>query len=369
MRTESYGDPAMEALAAARDSDELCRLLVQSPWGWGSSTRHGEAVSLLCGLRGGTLPGSLVALLLCTCRRWDRVTAKLIAAVEECGVLSGPDLDELAESLLGDEVVAVFPLAWISRRWLELGTADGTTRTVQVSDEAVARDERRVEPPLRRWAACWWAGRCAAESPGSAGPLWTGCVSSTGRERRCATPGRTLTGRCALGARPARLHRRRRSCRALHHRPREGARPCAGWLVVMCGAAVLLAAKLRRPCNGCRPGGTRMRLSGRWRITEAELWDRDALNLVAPAFIEFAKDGSGSFGFIAVQGEMDCREVERDRRPGVEFSWEGNDECDPASGRGWAVLEEDGSLSGRIFFHLGDDSGFTAVREAAEGRF
>jgi hypothetical protein len=54
---------------------------------------------------------------------------------------------------------------------------------------------------------------------------------------------------------------------------------------------------------------------------------------------------------------------------GVEFSWEGNDESDPASGRGWAVLEEDGSLSGRIFFHLGDDSGFTAVREATEGRF
>ena len=68
-------------------------------------------------------------------------------------MLSGPDLDELAESLLSDEVVAVFPLAWISGQWLELGIADGTTRTVQVSDEAVARDERRVEPPLRRWAA------------------------------------------------------------------------------------------------------------------------------------------------------------------------------------------------------------------------
>ena len=68
-------------------------------------------------------------------------------------MLSGPDLDELAESLLSDEVVAVFPLAWISGQWLELGAADGTTRTVQVSDEAVARDERRVEPPLRRWAA------------------------------------------------------------------------------------------------------------------------------------------------------------------------------------------------------------------------
>jgi hypothetical protein len=33
-----------------------------------------------------------------------------------------------------------------------------------------------------------------------------------------------------------------------------------------------------------------MRIAGRWRITEAELWDCDALNLVAPAFIEFAED-------------------------------------------------------------------------------
>jgi hypothetical protein len=128
--------------------------------GWGSSNRHGEAVSLLRGLRGGTLPGSLVALLLCTCRRRDRVTAKLIAAVEECDVLSGPDLDELAESLLSDEVVAVFPLAWISGQWLELSTADGTTRTVQVSDEAVAGDERG------------WSRRCAGGPlPGRCGTI------------------------------------------------------------------------------------------------------------------------------------------------------------------------------------------------------
>jgi len=60
-----------------------------------------------------------------------------------------------------------------------------------------------------------------------------------------------------------------------------------------------------------------MRIAGRWRITEAELWDRDALNLVAPAFIEFAEDeSSGSFGFIAVQGEMDCREVGAGRAAG-----------------------------------------------------
>ncbi len=47
----------------------------------------------------------------------------------------------------------MFPLAWISGQWMEIDTADGTTRTVEVSDEATAREERRVEPPLRRWAA------------------------------------------------------------------------------------------------------------------------------------------------------------------------------------------------------------------------
>jgi hypothetical protein len=100
-----------------------------------------------------------------------------------------------------------------------------------------------------------------------------------------------------------------------------------------------------------------MRIVGRLQITESELWDSDALNLVAPAFIEFEQDGLGSFGFIAVRGRWTAARRSGTGRPGVEFSWEGNDECHPASGRGWAVLEEGGSLRGRIFFHLGDDSG------------
>lgn len=39
------------------------------------------------------------------------------------------------------------------------------------------------------------------------------------------------------------------------------------------------------------------------------------------------------------------------------------DEADPASGRGWAMLTADGSLEGRIFFHMGDDSRFVAARD------
>lgn len=96
-----------------------------------------------------------------------------------------------------------------------------------------------------------------------------------------------------------------------------------------------------------------------------ELWDADAVDLVGPAFIEFGGDLSGRFRFIVVDGWMDCRVVERSGCPGVEFSWEGSDEGDEASGRGWAVVADDGTLEGRIFFHLGDDSGFRAMRAGA----
>lgn len=105
-----------------------------------------------------------------------------------------------------------------------------------------------------------------------------------------------------------------------------------------------------------------MSVVGRWRIVEMELWDREDLDLVGPAFIEFGKDGLGHFAFIAVEGCMDCREARGDGRSGVEFFWDGSDDCDRASGRGWAVLEQDGTLSGRIYLHLGDDSGFRATR-------
>ena len=102
-------------------------------------------------------------------------------------------------------------------------------------------------------------------------------------------------------------------------------------------------------------------VTGRWRITEMDMWDREAIDLVQPGFIEFTGDGLGSMGFIAVEGELDCRDVARDGRPGVEFSWQGHDVCDPASGRGWSALKPAGSLDGYLYFHLGDESAFRAV--------
>ncbi|MDO5745642.1 MAG: hypothetical protein Q4P23_14400 [Micrococcaceae bacterium] len=101
-------------------------------------------------------------------------------------------------------------------------------------------------------------------------------------------------------------------------------------------------------------------LAGRWRIVEMDVWDREALDLVGPAFIEFTGDGDGEFLFVAVSGWLDCRPAEREGRPGVEFSWDGDDEGQRTNGRGWAAWSEDQSIHGHIFIHQGDDSAFLA---------
>ena len=43
------------------------------------------------------------------------------------------------------------------------------------------------------------------------------------------------------------------------------------------------------------------RLIGRWRIGEADLWDRDHLDLVEPAMIAIRADGHGKIAFEALQ--------------------------------------------------------------------
>lgn len=99
-------------------------------------------------------------------------------------------------------------------------------------------------------------------------------------------------------------------------------------------------------------------LLGRWRIVEMELWDADFLDLVQPATISFDGKGGGEFAFGAVQGGLDCWYGPRS----IDFTWEGSDEMDPARGDGEAELEEDGTLTGEIRFHHGDESTFKARR-------
>lgn len=147
-------DHGLAELSAIEGADELCRRLLESTWGWGSSSRCAEAVDLLAAVRGtGTLPDAFVAMLVCTCGRWARVTAKLIRAVEVSGVLTSSDLDELAESFLGEEVVVKYPFLWASPRGLDLSVSDDGPPGFVVDEHTMAETRRRPEPPLRRWAA------------------------------------------------------------------------------------------------------------------------------------------------------------------------------------------------------------------------
>ena len=107
---------------------------------------------------------------------------------------------------------------------------------------------------------------------------------------------------------------------------------------------------------------------GDWRLTEMEAWDREYMDMEVPAYIRFEQNGTGEFQFGVVQVQIDYKVITRDGKPAVEFSWEGSDEMDPVAGRGWAVLNEDDSLSGRIFFHLGDESGLIATRKRGRSK-
>ena len=91
-----------------------------------------------------------------------------------------------------------------------------------------------------------------------------------------------------------------------------------------------------------------------------DFWGADAIDLLGPAFIEF-KGTKGSLRFIAVECSMDVRSLAERAQRDVEFSFDGFDDGERTTGRGWASLAEDGSLTGKIYFHMGDESGFRAV--------
>jgi hypothetical protein len=99
-------------------------------------------------------------------------------------------------------------------------------------------------------------------------------------------------------------------------------------------------------------------LLGRWRIVEADLWDRDYLDLVEPAYMIFNEDGRGEFAFGAVNATM---ELEYARRM-VFFNWAGFDEGDEVTGSGSAELDDDGTAEIELSFHDGDDAVLKAHR-------
>jgi hypothetical protein len=100
-------------------------------------------------------------------------------------------------------------------------------------------------------------------------------------------------------------------------------------------------------------------LIGRWRIVEADLRDRDYLDLVEPAYLHIGADGWAEFAFgcITAGGELEYS------RTLVFFRWNGFDEGDEVSGEGSAELQDDGSVEIALSFDNGDDPILTGRRE------
>jgi hypothetical protein len=96
-----------------------------------------------------------------------------------------------------------------------------------------------------------------------------------------------------------------------------------------------------------------MSLLGEWCVIETPEHDIAKVN----SYILVSEDG-GEFALGCLTGSIHGR-CEGDS---VEFTWEGNDEMEEASGHGWAELQEDGSLEGEICLENGDEIPFVARR-------
>lgn len=99
-------------------------------------------------------------------------------------------------------------------------------------------------------------------------------------------------------------------------------------------------------------------LLGRWRIIQADLWDRDYLDLVGPACLTVQADGSGEITFGAMQASLSIGYG----LDNIDFTWEGSDEGDEVQGSGYAELLDDGSLQIEIEYQDGDEATLKAIR-------
>ena len=103
------------------------------------------------------------------------------------------------------------------------------------------------------------------------------------------------------------------------------------------------------------------RLTGRWRIVEADLWNRGHLDLDEPATIMIGADGHGEIAFGALQAGLDLGYSQNL----VHFTWAGFDEMDEVSGDGHAELLDDGTIEITFAYHNGDEAILKARRETS----
>jgi hypothetical protein len=105
-----------------------------------------------------------------------------------------------------------------------------------------------------------------------------------------------------------------------------------------------------------------MKFAGMWHIFEMEMWDEDYFNMEVQAYIEINSKGNGEFQFGLVSGYIDGEIINDAEAEKLDFTWEGNDESDATSGSGWLKMKEKDIIEGKIKFHMGEISKFSAKR-------
>lgn len=102
------------------------------------------------------------------------------------------------------------------------------------------------------------------------------------------------------------------------------------------------------------------RLLGRWRIVEADLWDRAYLDLCGPATLTITAQG-GEIAFGAMEATLSVAYA----RDSIDFRWHGADEGDEVTGEGSAELLDDGTLEIGFSYDNGDEAVLKAKRETS----
>jgi hypothetical protein len=98
-------------------------------------------------------------------------------------------------------------------------------------------------------------------------------------------------------------------------------------------------------------------LVGRWRIVEADIWDRDHLDLCGPATLTITAQG-GEIASGALEAGLEVEYA----RDSIGFRWAGCEEGDQVEGEGTAELLDDGTIEIEFAYHNGDEAVLKAKR-------
>lgn len=149
----------MAMLLGAMTPQELWQVLVR--YRGMPDAYPGHAISTFKGLHGDGTPGALTtARLLCTDRRWEPCTHRLVRGIVETSILSDEELDELAHDFVWPVTYTFrYPIGWIGTDWVTVTIDDhGASVEGEVEHVDPARSvatDRYIAPPLRRWGADW----------------------------------------------------------------------------------------------------------------------------------------------------------------------------------------------------------------------